>query len=77
MNGQQRKGRNQQKMFLEIVQEIHVGRIAQNNDIGIKVITNSGKEIDLHLPRDIAINLITQIHVALDIRGAHTLVDLH
>jgi hypothetical protein len=57
------------------VKEIYVGRAEQ--DITRKVISATGEELDLHIPRDTAIDLMPQIFTALDTKEIHKPLDVH
>lgn len=56
--------------------EVFVRRI-NNLDVGIKILDENGQELDLHIPRDIAHDLIPQIYVALDVNGVNKPEDMH
>jgi hypothetical protein len=59
------------------VTEIYTGQVPQTIDVSMKVVIEDGKELDLHLSRDIAINLIQQLYVSLDAKGVNKPKDLH
>lgn len=59
------------------VEEIFTGQVPQTTDVDMKIIGTDGQEINLHLSRDIAINLIQQLYVSLDVKGVNRPKDLH
>lgn len=64
-------------MTKKTAKEFYTGKTEGSSDLSVTFILEDDKELRLQISRDVAINMIETLYLALDTKGLHRPRDVH